>query len=254
MSLRLTQGPLMQQLSGVDLVAYKVTTGATSFYAMNAGHASTELDLIGSKDLSGSAGSYGGSSPSPIMPGGATFNGTSNGWVTALTTFDMQQDWTIGIWFYMGTATSNHTIFCVDLTSSPAANFKLNRRSDKSNNLVLQLASSTTAYYAPTSGNMGVSSGAWHHMHLWRDYSTTASVDTFGWRIDNGTATTITRSSISGSLGSNLGNHKFGFGARPTTDLRWVGNLLHATMWEGKVLSASEQDDDYTVESTGVIP
>ena len=257
MSLRLAQGPLMQQGSSADLVAYKVSTGATSFYALDQARTSdTEPDLIGSKDLFGTAAAYGGSSPSPLLPGGTTYSGTQGLTTNAGgSTFDLQQDWTVGLWLYGGSLSTNHVAFTVSLSSSNTKTYFFIWRSDKNGgDMVLQLASNITGYYAPTSGGMGVSEGAWHHVHLWRDYSTTASVDTFGWRIDNGTATTITRASISGSLGADIGNQEFGFGNRPGGGLTWIGSLLHGTIWEGKVLSTSEQNEDYTVESTGVIP
>ena len=265
MSLRLAQGPLMQQGSA-DFLASKSALGATSFWRFDTARSAsgTEPDLIGVRDITTVTALAVGAAPSPSSYSSQGTTWSADQAYSSWSYMDLDQDFTIGMWVRVTSTASTYIMFAVGFNSggSSGSYTLLIHRTDNGGGMTWQVdmdSGATDAMYGPVSSpsDRALTATTWCYVTAWRDYDSDPTVDTWGVQIDDGTPVTVTTSAMlnNGSLpeptphSTNTGAGHPYVGSWYANTVGLVGELMHVTVWEGKVLSSIERGDNYDLES-----
>lgn len=231
-----------------ELLDAKVSSGATSFWWFDQGYAVSagvpdeigDIDLLNNQEITVATG--------PVAVWGDAVNLEDQFTYDQSGTNDINLtgDFTFGFWVKLSSLSGIQTILSVEGGSGDYIYMIF--RADRSG-LVFQVDSTTNAG-ACYSSPLALTAGTWQYIHLWRDYSATASADVWGMSIDAGTPVTTTRDSFSSTPGPTFSagplcvGHLLPGGSSTSMN----GDVQHLTFWDGKVLSSGERTSDYQAE------
>jgi hypothetical protein len=199
-----------------------------------------EPDLIGTRTLTMSGGNTVNNSAGPLGASDGSNAQTfaesdTEAMVNGITSWPIDSDWSVSLWVKMTVQTgANNIIAAWDQTATRY--LYLIRRDDRSG-LCLQIGDGITTYFI-NFGQEIENDGAWHHVVVTRDYSATATADTWKLYLDNVLKTTTTRSAVGHSTIATA--NLFAIGNRYAENVGMNGSIAHVAFAFGVVIGASD--------------